>query len=99
MDTLQEQPLQILTLLLEQPGRAVLREELQQKLWPNQTIVEFDHGINAAIKRPRAALGYSAEAPRYVETLARRGYRFVAALEAVSQDPTDRTDIASVDMT
>src|SRR5579862_2844440 len=78
---LQEQPLQVLTLLLARPGQAVLREDIQQRLWPNNTMVEFDHGINAAVKRLRAALGDSSETPRYVETLARRGYRFIGVLE------------------
>src|SRR5215475_11456491 len=69
----QEQPLQILLMLLANPGEAVLREEIQQKLWPNDTVVEFDHGINSAVKRLRTALGDSADTPLYIETLARRG--------------------------
>src|SRR5215467_1685614 len=77
---LQEQPLQILNMLLAAPGQVVLREEIQRKLWPNQTVVEFDHGINAAVKRLRTALGDSADAPRYIETLARRGYRFIGTV-------------------
>ena len=81
---LQEQPLRVLTMLLARPGEAVLREEIQQALWPNQTMVEFDQGINAAVKRLRTALGDSAAKARYIETLARRGYRFIGALE-----PTD----------
>ncbi len=79
---LQEQPFQILLMLLEQSGEVVLREELRKRLWPNDTIVEFDHGINAAIKRLRDALGESAENPRYVETVARRGYRFIGEIES-----------------
>jgi TolB-like protein len=75
---LQEQPFQILVELLDRPGEVVLREEIRKKLWPNNTVVEFDHSINAAVKRLRDALQDSAEKPRYVETLARRGYRFVA---------------------
>jgi DNA-binding winged helix-turn-helix (wHTH) protein/Tol biopolymer transport system component len=75
---LQEQPLQILNLLLEKPGEVVSREELQAHLWPADTFVDFDHSLNAAIKRLRDALGDSAENPRFVETLARRGYRFIA---------------------
>jgi Tol biopolymer transport system component/DNA-binding winged helix-turn-helix (wHTH) protein len=75
---LQEQPFQILTLLLENPGEIVTREELRKRLWPADTFVDFDHGLNAAVKRLRDALGDSAENPRFVETLARRGYRFVA---------------------
>ncbi|HEX4803613.1 MAG TPA: protein kinase, partial [Myxococcaceae bacterium] len=80
-----EQPVQILLLLLEHPGEVVLREEIQLRLWPNNTIVEFDHGINAAIQKLRAALGESAEEPRYVETVARRGYRFLAEVERISE--------------
>ena len=71
---LTEQPLQILTLLLKSPGAVVLREEIRNRLWPNDTIVEFEHSINAAMKRLRQALGESAENPRYIETLPRRGY-------------------------
>jgi len=78
---LREQPVQILLLLLERPGEVVLREEIRLRLWPNNTIVEFDHGINAAIQKLRAALGESAEQPRYVETVARRGYRFLGEVE------------------
>src|SRR6266436_2277655 len=75
---LQEQPLQVLTALLERPGQMVTREELRSKLWSADTFVDFDHSLNAAIKRLRDALGESAEAPIFVETLARRGYRFIA---------------------
>ena len=74
---LQEQPFQILSTLLERPGQVVTREELQRKLWPADTFVDFDHSLNAAIRRLRDALGDSAENPRYVETVARRGYRFL----------------------
>ena len=75
---LQEQPFQILTLLLERPGEVVTREELQGRLWPADTFVDFDHSLNAAVRRLRDALGDSAENPRFVETVARRGYRFLA---------------------
>ena len=75
---LQEQPFQILNLLLERPGEVVTREELQARLWPADTFVDFDHSLNTAIKRLRDALGDSAENPRFVETLPRRGYRFIA---------------------
>lgn len=78
---LQEQPFQILALLLEHPGEIVSREELRQKLWPADTFVDFDHSLNTAIKKVREALGDSAGSPLYVETLARRGYRFLAAVE------------------
>jgi len=75
---LQEQPFQVLALLLEKPGEVVSREELKRRLWPADTFVDFDHSLNAAIKRLRDALRDSADNPRFVETLARRGYRFVA---------------------
>jgi Tol biopolymer transport system component/DNA-binding winged helix-turn-helix (wHTH) protein len=75
---LQEQPFQVLATLLERPGEVVTREELRSKLWPEDTFVDFDHSLNAAIKRLRDALGESADAPVFIETLARRGYRFIA---------------------
>ena len=81
---LQDQPFQVLAVLLEKPGEVVTREELRARLWPADTFVDFDHGLNAAIKRLRDALGDSAENPRFVETLARRGYRFVAPVQAVA---------------
>jgi DNA-binding winged helix-turn-helix (wHTH) protein/Tol biopolymer transport system component len=74
---LQEQPFQVLVALLERPGEIVTREELHKRLWPSDTFVDFDHSLNAAIKRLRDALGESAEAPIFVETMARRRYRFV----------------------
>ena len=79
---LQEQPLQVLTLLLERPGDLVTREQLRQRLWPGGTFVDFDHGLNAVINRLRDTLGDSAETPRFIETLPRRGYRFVGAVNA-----------------
>jgi len=75
---LEGQPLSILEVLLERPGEVVTREELQKRLWPEDTFVDFEHSLNAAVKRLRAALNDSADQPRYIETLARRGYRFVA---------------------
>jgi serine/threonine protein kinase/Tol biopolymer transport system component len=84
---LTEQPLQILILLLENPGEVVLREEIRNRLWPNDTIVEFEHSINAAMKRLRQALGESAENPRYIETLARRGYRWKVPVQWVEVRP------------
>jgi TolB-like protein/DNA-binding winged helix-turn-helix (wHTH) protein/Tfp pilus assembly protein PilF len=74
---LQDQPLQILLAVLEKPGEVVTREELRAKLWPADTFVDFEHGLNAAVKRLRDALGDTAENPRYIETLPRRGYRFI----------------------
>src|ERR1022692_3325971 len=81
---LQEQPFQVLLMLLERPGEVVLREEIRKRLWPNDTIVEFDHSINAAIRRLRDALGESADDPRFVETAERRGYRFLGQVEVVA---------------
>ena len=75
---LQDQPFRLLRLLLEHPGKVVTREELQRQIWPADTFVDFDHGLNNAIKRLREALGDTAETPRYIETLPRRGYRFMA---------------------
>ena len=83
---LQEQPLHILRILLEHPGRIIAREELRQKIWPSDTFVDFDHGINNAIKRLRETLGDTAETPSFIETLPRRGYRFIAPIE----DPPSR---------
>lgn len=77
---LQEQPFEILRMMLERPGAVVTRDELRQRLWPDGTFVDFEHSLNAAVKRLRAALGDDADHPRFVETLPRRGYRFIAAL-------------------
>ena len=81
--TLQHQPLHLLSVLLERPGELVTREELRSRLWPEDTFVDFEHGLNAAVKRLRDTLGDSADTPRYVETLPRRGYRFIAPATAV----------------
>jgi serine/threonine protein kinase len=82
-----EQSIRVLALLVESPGEVVTRQELHEKLWPNGTIVEFDHGINAVIKRLRQALGDSADAPTFIETLPRRGYRLRVPVErALSPD-------------
>ncbi len=78
---LQEQPFQVLIALLERPGEVVTREELRERLWPGDTFVEFDDGLNTAVRKIRQALGDSADNPRFVETLPRRGYRFVALAE------------------
>jgi TolB-like protein/Tfp pilus assembly protein PilF len=77
---LQDQPLLILRILIEHPGEIITREELQHKIWPSDTFVDFDHGINNAIKRLREALGDTADTPRYIETLPRRGYRFIGKI-------------------
>lgn len=88
---LQDQPFKILAALLEKPGDVVTREELKQRIWGNDTFVDFDHGLSAAVNRLREALGDSVEKPRYVETMARRGYRFIAPVEGRPQPPPDRT--------
>jgi DNA-binding winged helix-turn-helix (wHTH) protein len=81
-----EQPFRILRMLLERPGDVVSREEIRRKLWPNDTEVDFEHSISAAMNRVRQALGDSADNPHYIETLARRGYRWnVVAVRAMSQ--------------
>jgi eukaryotic-like serine/threonine-protein kinase len=77
----QEQPLQVLAVLAERPGELVSREELRRRVWPQDTFVDFDHALNTAIKKIRAALNDDADAPRYIETIPRRGYRFVGAVE------------------
>jgi eukaryotic-like serine/threonine-protein kinase len=84
---LQGQPLRILSLLLEQPGRPVRRDEFHQQLWSGSTFVDFEHGLNAAINRLRQVLGDSADHPRYIETLPGRGYRFIAAVEDADTKP------------
>ena len=86
---LQEQPFLILVALLERAGELVLREEIRNKLWPDETVVEFDHGINAAVKRLRDALCDSVEKPRYIETLSRKGYRFIGKVESDSSEQTE----------
>src|SRR5579862_3217305 len=78
---LQDQPFQVLAVLLEHPGDLVTREELRRKLWSSDTFVDFDTGLNSVIKKLRDALSDSAEDPRYIETLPRRGYRFIARVE------------------
>ena len=87
--SLPDQPLQILTALLERPGELVSRDELRQRLWPGDTFVDFEHGLNAAVKRLRDVLGDSADAPRFVETVPRRGYRLVASVNADSPTPSE----------
>jgi len=93
---LQEQPFQVLALLLERSGEIVTRDELRQKLWPSDTFVDFDHSLNTAINKVREALGDSASSPRYVETLARRGYRFIAPVQR--NEPMDSAKPAAADI-
>jgi cholera toxin transcriptional activator len=83
---LQDQPFQVLCMLLERPGELVTREELRQRLWPADTFVDFDHGLNTAVNKLRDVLGDSAANPRYIETLARRGYRFVGPAPVVVEE-------------
>src|ERR1700688_4690983 len=82
---LQEQPLQVLQALLEKPGEVVTGEELQKRICPADTFVDFDHGLHAAVNRLRTALSDSADRPRYIETVGRRGYRFIGKLEPSEQ--------------
>ena len=104
---LQEQPFQVLAMLLEKPGELVTREELRSRLWPS-TVVDFDHGLNKAISKIREALGDSVESPRFVETVARRGYRFLADVAVIdtadgqreaAPDDLARPNPAFVDLT
>ena len=81
----QEQPFRVLSLLLKRPGQVVTREELREQLWPADTFVDFDHGLNSAVARLREALRDSADKPRFIETIAKRGYRFVAQVDAGNQ--------------
>lgn len=87
---LQEHPATVLRVLLECPGKVVSREEIRARVWPNGTLVEFDHGINTAVNRLRTALGDRAEKPRYIETVARKGYRFIAEVRP-TEDPSSES--------
>jgi DNA-binding winged helix-turn-helix (wHTH) protein len=95
---LQDQPLQILLLLLERSGELVTRDEIQRRLWPENTYVDFDNAINSAVRKLRDTLAEAADNPRFIETIARRGYRFVAPVIApvpvqlVSRPARDRTE-------
>lgn len=84
---LQDQPFEILSMMLDRPGEVVTREELRERLWPAGTFVDFEHSLNAAVKRLRAALGDDADNPLFIETLHRRGYRFIAAVESERGQP------------
>src|SRR5215475_13626418 len=83
------QPFEVLAIFLNRPGELVTREELHEQLWPGDTFVDFDHGLNAAVNKLREALSDSVETPRYVETLPRRGYRFVATVEKKGSAPAE----------
>src|SRR5262245_2053805 len=90
---LPEQALHILTMLVDRPGEVVPREEIRRRLWPNGTQVEFEHSINTAVKKLRLALGDSADAPRYVETIPRRGYRLIVPVDRIPANPPNQAPI------
>ena len=96
---LQDQPFQILQLLLESPGEVVSREEIRRRLWPDEGVAEFDHGINDAVRRLRDALRDSADNPRYIKTLARRGYRFIGEIETADLLPRPNQSLLSAKTT
>jgi DNA-binding winged helix-turn-helix (wHTH) protein len=94
---LQEQPFQVLCMLLERAGELVSRQELRTRLWPADTFVDFEHGLNVAVRRVRDTLGDSAETPVYIETLPRRGYRFllpVVSANGAAETPTRPPELA-----
>ena len=95
----QGQPLQVLLMLLSRPGELVTRTEIQQAIWSDGTFVDFDHGLNTAINKIREALGDSAASPQYVETLAKRGYRFIAPVEVQSVPSGNAVPAASAQQT
>lgn len=96
---LQEQPFRVLAMLLEHPGEIVSREQLQARLWPADTFVSFDEGLNTAIRKLRVSFGDSADNPRFIETIPRRGYRFVAPVQGGVADTSRRTESAPADST
>jgi DNA-binding winged helix-turn-helix (wHTH) protein len=91
------QPFSLLLLLLERPGQLLSREEIARELWPDGTVVDFEHGVNSAVNRIREALGDSASDSRYVQTLARRGYRFVAPVERISTAPKQNSSFSGTE--
>ncbi len=88
------QPFQILSTLVDRPGELVTREELRQRLWPSDTFVDFEHSLNSAVKKLRLALGDTAGAPVFIETLPRRGYRFLPPVEALIEPSSNRSQEA-----
>src|SRR2546428_1894744 len=95
----QQQPMKLLETLLERPGEVVTREELRSRVWPNENFGDFDQAVNVAIAKLRSALGDSAENPRYIETLPKRGYRFIADVAAIEADArTRRSESAAGDL-
>jgi DNA-binding winged helix-turn-helix (wHTH) protein len=91
---LQEQPFRVLAMLLERPGEMITREEMRTRLWPGDTFVDFDHGLNTAVNKLREALGDAAANPRFVQTVARRGYRFIAPVQQNGAGPLANSDPA-----
>jgi TolB-like protein/DNA-binding winged helix-turn-helix (wHTH) protein/Tfp pilus assembly protein PilF len=96
---LQQQPFQVLMVLLERPGQVVTREELRQRLWPADTFVDFDLSLNSALKKLRYALGDVADSPTFIETIPRRGYRFIAAVRPVTADSANSSGLFQVETT
>lgn len=94
--SLQEQPFQVLVALLERPGELVWREDLRQQVWPEDTFVEFDHALNTAVKKIRIALGDCANSPEYIETIPKRGYRFLAPVEGVQKASAHSKEMTAV---
>ena len=94
---LQDQPFKILAALLERPGEIVTRDELRERIWGSETFVDFDHGLSAAVNRLRDALSDSAENPRYIETVARKGYRFIAPVRSRAAVEETKTVSAALD--
>jgi DNA-binding winged helix-turn-helix (wHTH) protein len=90
---LADQPFRVLAVLLEHPGELVTRDELRSRVWPADTFVDFEHGLNAGIKRLRDALGDSAEHPRYIETVPKRGYRFIAPIDGGPTAPVGAVEL------
>src|SRR5216684_6807276 len=91
---LQPKPLQMLAILLERPGEIVTRDELRRRLWDDDTFVDYESGLNTAANRLRLKLGDSADTPRYVETMARSGYRFIAPVERIDWEPPPPSSMA-----
>src|SRR6266851_9665949 len=96
---LQEQPFRLLALLLEHPGEVVTRDELRQRLWPEDTFGAFDDGLNTAIKKLRDALSDSAEEPRLIETLPKHGYRFILPVTTIAAEPSSEYSTQAPDAT
>ena len=92
---MREQSFRILVYLLEHPGEIVTREELRQVLWPSDTFVDFDHSLNTAVMKLREALGDSTGTPLYIETIPKRGYRFIAPLSQPAESPTKTVSAAA----